>query len=356
MNLGRASPRKLEQGRSCFHNSMKDLHDISTIEELAQALDVPSGHLKYHLHIVRSSKSYRTFTIPKRDGSLRTIHAPVDGLKHIQKRLNTLFQHAYQTKPSAHGFLPKKSIVTNAEAHTRRQWVLNIDLQDFFPSIHFGRVRGMLMGIPYKLSPEVATVIAQLCCRRTEGGEHAALPQGAPSSPMITNMICARMDAQLQRLAYRSRATYTRYADDLTFSTTLKRLPPTLATTSDENSFNPTLSLELREIVEGNGFTVNERKSRLQPYFQRQEVTGLIVNDGVNTPRKYVRQIRAMIHAWQKFGLEAAEQQHNQKFGTETGKSFSNVLKGKILFLQSVRGHDDYMVSKFFRQYNDLRG
>jgi len=331
--------------------------DISTVHELAAVLGIDTGRLIYHVRIARSSSAYSSFTIPKRNGKVRTIDAPSPGLKAVQRRLNRFLQDLYQTKPSVHGFLPGRSIVSNALPHTRRRWVLNMDLKDFFPSIHFGRVRGMLVGIPYHLPDDVSTMIAQLCCLRAEDGAHSFLPQGAPSSPIITNMICARMDAQLQRLAQRSRATYTRYADDITFSTTLRHFPKSLATLSDGSLQVTQLSSELSDIIESNGFAVNHEKTRIQPYFQRQEVTGIIVNDGVNVSRKFVRNIRAMLHAWEKHGLEHAQSHFELNYGGNSAnghRSFITTLKGKILFLQSVRGKDDYIVTKYWDSFTDL--
>src|SRR5205814_3311637 len=119
-------------------------------------------------------------------------------------------------------FIPARSILTNAKPHLRQKFVLNVDLKDFFPTINFGRVRGVLIAKPYCLLPHIATYIARICCRDN------ALPQGAPTSPIISNMICSRLDRQLLRLARQYRCVYTRYADDLTFSTSMPRFPGAL--------------------------------------------------------------------------------------------------------------------------------
>ena len=165
----------------------------------------------YHIYLVQSEKRYKTFDIPKKSGGTRQISTPITALKIIQRKLNQVLQAVYQTKPSVHGFVSSKNVVTNAQNHVKKRYVLNIDLKDFFPSVNFGRVRGMFMATPYGLHPDVATVLAQICCYNNH------LPQGAPTSPIITNMICAKMDGQLQRLAKECKATYTRYADDITF-------------------------------------------------------------------------------------------------------------------------------------------
>ncbi|WP_460264638.1 reverse transcriptase domain-containing protein [Clostridium sporogenes] len=131
----------------------------------------------------------------------------------MQRKLAYILNLVYKVKPSAYGFIQDRGIKDNAINHTKRKLLLNIDLKDFFSQVHFGRVRGMLMKKPYGINQEAATVIAQLVC--FEG----ALPQGAPSSPIITNMICSPLDTQLIRLAKKYGLVYTRYADDITFST-----------------------------------------------------------------------------------------------------------------------------------------
>ena len=119
----------------------------------------------------------------------------------------------YKTKPAAHGFVLDKNVATNAKGHVKKKYVFNIDLENFFDQIHFGRVRGMLMKPPYNLGEEAALVISQIACYKGK------LPQGAPTSPILTNMVCAPLDTQLTKLAKKYNLQYSRYADDITFST-----------------------------------------------------------------------------------------------------------------------------------------
>src|SRR5207253_3206344 len=153
---------------------------------------------------------FRSFEVRKRAGGARTIAAPRGALRLLQVKLLNILSEVFDPRESVHGFVRDRSIVTNADRHKGRPVLLNVDLQDFFPSINFGRVRGVFMAKPYSLPPNVATVLAQLCCLANQ------LPQGAPTSPIIANMVCARLDGQLQRLAKATDATYTRYADDIT--------------------------------------------------------------------------------------------------------------------------------------------
>lgn len=320
---------------------------LKTPEDVARLLNVTYPRLVHHIYRIPGDKKYKTFTLPKKTGGERTISTPISALKIIQWKLNQVLTAVYEVKPSAHGFVPGKNIVTNAKAHAGKRFVLNLDLEDFFGSINFGRVRGLLMKAPYNLPPNVATVLAQICCHEDK------LPQGAPTSPIITNMLCAKMDSQLQRLAKECRATYTRYADDITFSTTLKTFPDALAYAIEtEDGDKLLLGDRLLEIIAANGFTINEKKVRLQVRSNHQEVTGLTTNEFPNVKRTYVRQIRAMLHAWAKFGLEAAEKEYREKYASKsrlTAKgevNFKQVLKGKIEFLGMVKGKNDPIYQK----------
>ena len=308
--------------------------------------------LVYQFHKLSSEKRYDTFFVPKKSGDLRTIHAPSQTIKHIQRRLNEVLKNIYVPKPVIFGFTSGKNIVNNANKHKKKNWVLNIDLEEFFPSINFGRVRGMFMHKPYNLPTEVATVLAQICCFDN------SLPQGAPTSPIISNMICAQMDSQLQDLAWKHRCFYTRYADDITFSTTLRKFPLEIAKVNAVLSVE--LGQELTDIIHQNGFEINASKVRAFGYFQRQEVTGLIVNKFPNVRRKYVMQIRAMLHAWDKNGLPAAEKEHYEFYGDKhhhpdyEPPSLQKVIKGKLDFLRMVKGKDNKTYLKYKKQYHSL--
>jgi RNA-directed DNA polymerase len=320
---------------------------LQTPQDVAELLEIDYSRLVYHLYIVPDSRRYTTFEIPKKSGGVRRISAPATALKIIQQKLNQVLQQVYESKASVHSFVYEKSIVTNAQIHRKKKYVFNIDLKDFFPSINFGRVRGMFMAVPYELPPAVATVLAQICCFDNQ------LPQGAPTSPIVSNMICAKMDSQLLRLAQRQRCIYTRYADDITFSTSMPSFPTALARATSSGQVE--IGAELAQIIRENGFEVNPRKVRLQTRYRRQEVTGLTVNEFPNVKRKFIRQIRAMLHAWEKFGLEAAEEEFFRRYDRKhrnpdkTPPSFAQVVKGKIEFLGMVRGRDD----SFYRCFSD---
>jgi len=329
----------------------REFDSLTHPRHVASMLDIKYSTLIYYLYRLGHRK-YRQFSIAKKAGGDRTIAEPVAGLKAIQLKLSQVLDAIYQPRPSVHGFVQGRSIATNAQLHEESDHILNLDLEDFFPSINFGRVRGLFMAQPYRRPPEVATVLAQICCFDN------ALPQGAPTSPVVSNMICSRLDTELQRLARRYRCVYSRYADDITFSTRRSHFPRSLA---EKDGIGPSapvlLGPSLEEALRRNGFAVNMAKVRLRSKQQRQEVTGLLVNRRVNVPRKLVRQVRAMLHAWSTYGYEAAQQEFADRYDGKSRPSFkekpifSMVVKGKIDFIGMVKGKDDPVYRGLLRRY-----
>jgi RNA-directed DNA polymerase len=274
----------------------------------------------------------------------------------------------YEPKQTVHGFVASRSILTNAEKHVRRRFVLNIDLEDFFHTIHFGRVQGMFMKPPYNLPQEVSKVLAQICCY------DGRLPQGAPTSPIVSNMICARMDSELRKLAKACKCTYTRYADDITFSTTLPSFPSGLASYTDGTDLsNIILGERLKLTIQGNGFEVNEDKTRLQHKSGHQGVTGLTVNQFPNVRRSFVREISSMLYEWQKCielgtSIEQRYKERRKELLEESlqelplfkvnplyqAPSFRQVLRGKIMFLGMIKGKQNPTYLTYLKWFNQL--
>jgi RNA-directed DNA polymerase len=223
----------------------------------------PSG-LAFVIYRTLPNARYRTFSIPKVGGGVRTIQAPQPLLKLLQSRLANVLMDCLdeiETKTPdrqrvTHGFQRDRSIVTNAKAHRKRRYVLNLDLKDFFGTINFGRVRGFFIADRnFKLDPKVATVIAQIACHDN------ALPQGAPTSPVISNLVGHILDARLIRLARDYGCTYTRYADDLTFSTSRRDFPRQFARASKSDSKRWILGKQLKDAIKETGFAINPSKS-----------------------------------------------------------------------------------------------
>ena len=321
---------------------------LKTPQDIANLLEVEYKHLVYYLYRIPVEQRYKTFFIKKkRQGEYRKITTPASALKIVQQKLNQVLYSVYRPKPSTHGFVKNKSIVSNASFHSGQRYIFNIDLEDFFPSINFGRVRGMFIKTPYNLPPKVATVLAQICCHDN------CLPQGAPTSPVVSNMLCSKMDSQLQRLAKASRCRYTRYADDITFSTSMPKFPVLIGNFDITGQVR--VGHKLSNVIEQNGFEINSKKIRLQSRNQHQGVTGLTINKFPNVNREYVRQLRAMLHAWKTLGLEAAEKEFHEKYdhrkdsrsSWKKGPSFSLVVKGKLEFLGMVKTKKDPVYLKY---------
>ena len=272
-----------------------EINEIKTRNELADFINIERKTLTNVLYNNHVEKYYYSFEIPKKSGGYREIHAPKDVLKIIQKKLsNCLYDYREQVCKEnninlniSHAFERKKGIVSNAVIHKNRRYIVNIDLKDFFDSFHFGRVKGYFEKNKYfELPNEVATVIAQLVCY------NGKLPQGAPTSPIITNMICNVLDYKILKIAKKYHLDYTRYADDLTFSTNDKNF------LKNYNQFYE----DLNQIIIKNGFEINSKKTRLIYRNSKQSVTGLVVNKKVNVNHTYYKRVRAMAHHLYKDG------------------------------------------------------
>jgi len=326
---------------------------LKTAQDVADLLDTDKATLNYHLYICPDKKRYATFSIPKRSGGKRKIKAPISPIKILQRKLNQVLQVVYKQRKPVHGFIRKRNIISNAKRHVNKRWVLNIDFKDFFPTVSFQRIRGMFLKNPYSLDKAAATVLAQLCC--CDG----TLPQGAPTSPIITNMICSKLDNQLNRMARRNGCIYTRYVDDLTFSTNESSFPEKVAKL---NSNGKTIvGDDIDEIIRKNWFTINDKKIKLRRYYMRQEVTGLTVNKKVNVRRKYVKQIRAMLHCWERYGLADAQKEyikrHQAKKYRHPSKNvpeYKHILQGKLSFLRDVIGDTNPVYLRYYKQFQRL--
>ncbi|WP_456426993.1 reverse transcriptase domain-containing protein [Rhodocaloribacter sp.] len=301
------------------------------------------SYLAFHCN-----KRYRSFEIPKKSGGMRTIRAPLPKLKIIQRALNICFQCVFRPHKAAYGFVPGRSIVDNARVHAGRRYIYNVDLKDFFPNTSFRRVKTVLELEPFSFTGDrepLAFLIANLCCENDDKGK-GALPQGAPTSPTLTNVVCQRLDRKLYRLARQNRAHYSRYADDLTFS-------------SNDDIFTKDLQSQIKAIIREEGYEVNQKKVRLQSRHIRQEVTGLTVNVKPNVRRAYIKDVRYWLRTWRVFGYEKATADFIDRHGATTALSgktvrLEHVLAGKIAFLGMVRGQHDGIVQRFRTELDNL--
>jgi retron-type reverse transcriptase len=295
--------------------------------DLARWLEVPEQDLRLWLRgrPAGAEYDYHAFTIPKRRGGTRQIHAPGDLLKDLQRRIYRRLLAKLRVHPAATGFVRGRSIVDNARPHAGQGVVINLDLQDFFPSIKAERVEKAFRALGW--NRECSAILTNVCTH--EG----SLPQGAPTSPALSNLVCRLLDTRLSALVQRAgrvsprtgkavpdeqmgKAHYTRYADDLTFSfpgfgnnRRRKDKPKGVKVRQRPRWPSRLLLRTIRRILEDEGFQIQTKKRvRIQRTHQRQTVTGLVVNRAVNLPRSTRRKLRAMQHREQLGQLGRAEQ------------------------------------------------
>lgn len=402
--------------------------------------------LTYYSNPKRSEKHYKYFKVKKKSGDFRMICSPNKGLKEIQRALALILQCVYEAPESATGFVIGKSILDNAKIHTSQNYVFNIDIENFFPSIEKPRVWACLKLKPFNLtnlnieapSEETGTgietgirnfvtdenerisysyndkegirvildenfknykkrlirqklnlvddfkkyfnednnlkelslliesrqklgnMISALSCTQiaeikvdeNNKGKifrKEALPQGAPTSPVLSNIVCQRLDRRLTGLAKRFGLHYSRYADDITFS-------------SMHNVYQSDGEFikELERIVSTENFSINKSKTRLQRTGYRQEVTGLVVNSKVNVKKRYVKQIRMYLYYWEKYGYLKAEQIFLKDYKLDKGHvkkerpSMINVISGKLEYLKMIKGRENSTYVKLFNRFDAL--
>ena len=285
---------------------------------------------------VPTEKRYHIFKIPKKKkGEFRNISSPVKQLRNIQFYVKLILDSLYEPDDCVMGFVRKKSVVDNAKKHINKYYVLNLDIKDFFPSVTQEMIYECLTRYPYHINYSVASMIARLCCIRTEDGKKV-LPQGSPTSPILANMVCRGMDKEITNLARKFNLDYTRYADDITLS-------------SQYNSFNDdgNFMKGLNAIIEKYNFKINPDKKRIQKHGTRQEVTGVIVSSKTNVRRKYVKEIRVMLHNWETFGYDKAYKRFAIFYLKNGNKKYinvpdlKNVIEGKLEYLKMVKGIGD---------------
>ena len=303
---------------------------IETDRELAEFLQLDYNTLRYlvyHRDVVTFDNYYR-FDIPKKSGGTRHIAAPKTHLKAAQRQILEHILQKVEVSDFSHGFIKSRSVLTSAKAHgTSPDLLINIDLENFFPTITFERVRGLYQSFGY--SGYIASLLAMICtyCERMPleiKGEikyiktsDRILPQGSPASPMITNIICRNIDKRINGLCEKLGVTYTRYADDMSFSYTGN---------TDDFAIGSFLN-SINKIIEAEGFHMKEEKTHILRKHNRQYITGIVINnEEIGVPKKWVKILKASIHNAQK--LKASG-------GSVSSKTIYEI-SGKIAWLKSV--------------------
>lgn len=293
---------------------------------------------------------YNSFIIVKKSGGFREINAPNEPLNSILKCLNIVFQCVFSTHNSAHGFAKGKSIVSNAENHISKNYVYNIDIKDFFTSINIETVFNALLKKISKINNQASNyeiinlvnLISNICCFKDDNKRLKVLPQGSPTSPILSNMVAVNMDNELFEISKKYGVTYSRYADDITFS-------------SIHNVYQESSNFiqDVSKIIINQGFELNHKKTRLQGKNYRQVVTGLTVNEKININSKFVKQLRVLIHLLKKYGKDESQIIFKHKTKGKNPNLYK-VVVGKLLFMKMVKGPVDptYLtLRKKFDQY-----
>ena len=318
--------RRMTRDEYMFVKNNKN--DIKNIQMLADILDAfRKGYFHYDKPITLSeiqeiasdstNSHYRFFSINKKNGGKRFISAPDDRLKEIQNCIRVLLT----------GFRHKgESIIQYAKPHVGKDVVYNMDIKDFFPSINASKIIPCLL---FRYNYDVALLLTSLVTMRSKTGI-PVLPQGAPSSPAISEMVLKQLDKRLSGYAKRHDIQYSRYVDDITFSCSKSQKWRKFA-------------IVFNRIIESEGFWVNKKKSHVSFYYQRQEVAGLTVNAQLNVTNKYIKQLRTILHNWEKDGYIIASNKclmHYFKNMTNT-KDFipkmEHIVAGKLSYLKMVR-------------------
>ena len=294
-----------------------------------------------------NTPEYKYFVVKKKRGGERHIFAPEKQLKKLQKRLNYFLQAYYLwIKPDeVHGFVINPhylgkhcNIVANARVHAGKKHVLNIDLKDFFPSISAKQIKNLFTSPYFNYNEQMAIALTLLTTYE------AKLPIGAPTSPVLSNFICLALDDDLRIFCRENGLQFTRYADDLTFSSDIIISQDTI--------------LDIILLIRKNGFEINEKKFRIQSSNRKQTVTGLTVNEKVNVDRKLLKKIRAMLHGMTTYGISAATRKHfNLKdiVDEKLRGRFVYRLEGYINFVGQVRGKNDSVYLKLKQQFDAFK-
>lgn len=286
-------------------------------------------HPEYH---------YRILTLRKRNGGLRVLHAPLYQMKQVQQRILKRILPHLPVSPYATAYIRGKTLADNAAPHVGHKYLLKMDITDFFGSITYLQV--ISAAFPSTLyPPQIGAMLTDLCCYKE------VLPQGAPTSPTLSNVVMCRFDNAIGGWCKKRGIAYTRYCDDLTFS-------------ADVPLYH--VYEKVKDRLEGMGFTVNERKTHFVTAASRQTVTGLTVNEKVAIPADYKRQLRQEVYYAIRFGLADSINQGGKPFRTIGNnpdvRRYYNHLNGKLNYVLQVEPHNRWFAcakEDLRRQFED---
>ncbi|HEV7272103.1 reverse transcriptase domain-containing protein [Pseudoxanthomonas sp.] len=327
---------------------LADLQKAHDYASLSYLLGLSPSLLKSHLY---GNSGYSVFPIAKKSGGVRLIQAPNKRRRYIQKKFASVFNEVYRAGEFAHGFVVGRSVRSNALPHVGARTLINIDLQDFFSSITFKRVRGLLLKSPFSLQWNIANIVAQACCH--EG----VLPTGGITSPVLSNIILARLDKRISSLVLRLGGDYSRYADDLSmsFDRPLAQLS-SLVRIDSVGNLSPGGALS--EIISEEGFAINLAKLRVSQRGARKIVTGLVVNEKVSVRRDWYLKVESKVYAVEKFGWnQVAKSEYPEEPDQGIAvRMLMRRLHGKLSFLKMVRDPGDSVSADLAHRFNRLHG
>ena len=325
MNLPIKDEEKEKLIKKVIYEEKTKVPFIMNTYHLSNILGIKWKDLKNIIN--NSDKLYYNFSISKKSGGKRIISMPNKELLIVQKKIQEKILDNVIIHKNAFGFVKNKSIIDNAKMHLNKEMILNMDLKDFFPSIHRGRVFYIFKNI-CNYDNNTSYCLTKLTTYKN------SIPQGAPTSPVISNIVAFMLDVRLSKIADKFNINYTRYADDITFS-------------GNKENINKSLLKIVNDIIEGCGFKVNKKKTRFASYAGRQEVTGLIVNNKeISVPNDYIKKIRQELYYVKKYGLKG----HREKVGF-TNKYFKDHMLGKILFVNQI---DSKKGKKLLNEFNKI--
>ncbi|MBD5088993.1 MAG: RNA-directed DNA polymerase [Clostridiales bacterium] len=294
---------------------------IWDIRHFSIITDIPYKRILSYIY--ETEKFYHEIDIPKKRGGVRTLEIPSLELKTLQRDILHELLECINTSEQAYGFLKGKSIVDNARQHVGKRYILGIDIENFFATINVDRIFKIFYYYGY--TKEVSFMLSRIVCK------DGYLPQGAPTSPYLSNIVCRKLDRRLLGVAKKYGATYTRYADDITFS----------------GEIHPDVYVDLiKKIIVEEGFCINSNKTRILGNNQRQEVTGIIVNKKVKVNKKYKEYLRQQIYYCNKYGIDS----HLEKIGNNV-TGFKEHMYGIANFIKMVEPDEG---EKWINKLNEI--
>lgn len=338
----------------------KGLPVFQSVKDVAEAMKITVGELRFLAFSRKHSKisHYKRFKVAKKSGGYRLISAPMPRLKKAQHFILEHILNTIEMHPNAHGCVLNKSILSNATPHVNKAVVINQDLKNFFPSITYKRIKGVFKSMGY--SEQVAVIFALICSEpkildvsllgENYYAQHGNrfLPQGSPCSPAITNIICKKMDFRLNGLALKYGFAYSRYVDDITFSGNAKQISKITA-----------ILKYSKKIVRDENFTLHSDKLRVMKQHQRQEVTGVVVNEKPNINKTSLKRFRALIYQIEKDGIKGktwnggqnvlAEIDGYANFIYQINKEKGSVYKAKVAVILNAHNYKDAHKKKFVK-------